>query len=156
MSLLLLGAFEFHSLLIHKIYNSFPYNIVTLFGCDNFLSCRNIKIKQTNCKNIVPCLSFLKVILIMKNNIFLKIKQRMNWPWPLVHRALYNKMGCTALSITQWGAQCSLSHSEVIYYIALQFPGFLLSAQFWVHSELESEHPPCLELSTPQIPKNIP
>lgn len=103
MSLLLLGAFEFHSLLIHKIYNIFSYNIVTLFGCDNFLSCRNIKIKQTNCKNIVPCLSFLKVILIMKNNIFLKIKQRMNWPWPLVHRALYNKMGCTALSITQWG-----------------------------------------------------
>lgn len=94
MSLLLLGAFEFHSLLIHKIYNSFPYNIVTLFGCDNFLSCRNIKIKQTNCKNIVPCLSFLKVILIMKNNIFLKDKAK-------------NELALTL------GAQHSLSQNEV-------------------------------------------
>lgn len=115
---------------VHMIYNNLPYTPVTLLCCANFLSCTNIKNKANNFDNIMLPLNILRVNLIMTYNIFLEDKEWKN-----------------VLVLTSQ-TPSYLSQSEVIVYIALQFPASPLPCQFWVHSDVEPSLLPSLELST--------
>lgn len=61
---------------IHKKHNISPCTIVTLLSCDNFLSCKIIKINQANCENVILSPSILKVNRSIRCNIFLEDKAK--------------------------------------------------------------------------------